>query len=207
MDGIIIDSEPLQMIAINQVMAQWNVQLSDREFQKMIGRKLADDFDEMKQQYRIPVDYPTFAKQKRETYHSILEHNLVEMPGLSELLLRLKDAQFRLAVASSSVRADVDMVVQGLNIADFFEVLATGDEVAEGKPNPALFQLAANRLQLAVDQCVAVEDSNPGLQAAKSAGMKCIIVPHQHTAHQDFSTADKIVGSLDEVTFDLIQSL
>jgi HAD superfamily hydrolase (TIGR01509 family) len=129
------------------------------------------------------------------------------MPGLSELLLRLKDAQFRLAVASSSVRADVDMVVQGLNIADFFEVLATGDEVAEGKPNPALFQLAANRLQLPVDQCVAVEDSNPGLQAAKSAGMKCIIVPHQHTAHQDFSTADKIVGSLDEVTFDLIRSL
>jgi HAD superfamily hydrolase (TIGR01509 family) len=207
MDGIIIDSEPLQMIAINQVMAQWNIHLTDKEFQKMIGRKLADDFAEMQQQYNIPVDYPTFAKQKREAYHSILEKNLVEMPGLSPLLDRLLTAKYRLAVASSSSRRDVNMVLNGINIADKFEVIASGDEVEEGKPNPALFLLAAKRLNLPVSDCVAIEDSNPGLRAAKDAGMKCIIVPHQHTQEQDFSRADVIVNSLDDITIELIQRL
>ena len=207
MDGIIIDSEPLQMIAINQVMAQWKVQLTGREFQQMIGRKLADDFADMQQQYKIPVDYATFAKQKRETYHSILEQNLVEMPGLSALLARLLAAKLRLAVASSSVRADVTMVLDGLHITDKFEVIASGDEVQEGKPNPALFLLAAQRLQVPVTNCVAIEDSNPGLRAAKDAGMKCIVVPHQHTQHQDFSRADTIVDSLDEITIDRIYRL
>ena len=207
MDGIIIDSEPLQMIAINQVMAQWNVRLTDKEFQKMIGRKLADDFAEMQLQYHIPVDYSTFAKQKKTAYHSILEQNLVEMPGLSPLLARLLTAKLRLAVASSSVRADVDMVLNGIKISAQFEVIASGDEVEEGKPNPALFLLAAQRLQVPVTACVAIEDSNPGLRAAKDAGMKGIIVPHQHTQHQDFSRADIIVNSLDDITNELIRSL
>jgi HAD superfamily hydrolase (TIGR01509 family) len=207
MDGIIIDSEPLQMIAINRVMAQWKVQLTDREFQKMIGRKLADDFADMQREYRIPVEYATFAKQKRETYHSILEQNLVEMPGLSALLSRLLAAKLRLAVASSSVRADVAMVLDGLHITDKFEVIASGDEVQEGKPNPALFLLAAQRLRVPVTDCVAIEDSNPGLRAAKDAGMKCIVVPHQHTRHQDFARADIIVNSLDEITIELINKL
>ncbi|MCX7918150.1 MAG: HAD family phosphatase [bacterium] len=207
MDGIIIDSEPLQMIAINQVMAQWNIQLSEIEFQKMIGRKLADDFSEIQRQYHIPVDYATFAQQKRAAYHSILAKNLVEMPGLSPLLERLLAAKFRLAVASSSVRTDVDMVLTGLNIKDKFEVIASGDEVKEGKPNPALFLLAASRLNLPPSNCVAIEDSNPGLRAAKDAGMKCIIVPHQHTRNQDFSRADIIVDSLDAISIELIQTL
>ncbi|MDI6783911.1 MAG: HAD family phosphatase [bacterium] len=207
MDGIIIDSEPLQMIAINQVMAQWNVKLSVQEFQKMIGRKLADDFADMKKEYNILVDYSTFAKQKREAYHSILENNLVEMPGLSPLLSRLLNAKYRLAVASSSVRADVDMVLNGLSIADKFAVVASGDEVEEGKPNPALFLLAANRLNVPVTECVAIEDSNPGLRAAKDSGMKCIVVPHQHTQHQDFARADIIVDSLNDITVSLIRSL
>ena len=207
MDGIIIDSEPLQMIAINQVMAQWNVKLSVQEFQKMIGRKLADDFADMKQQYQIPIDYLTFAKQKREAYHSILEQNLIEMPGLSPLLSRLLNAKYRLAVASSSVRADVNMVLDGLNITEKFAVVTSGDEVEEGKPNPALFLLAAKRLNVPVTQCVAIEDSNPGLRAAKDAGMKCIVVPHQHTRHQDFSRAHIIVDSLDDITIDLIRRL
>ncbi|MFB3897456.1 MAG: HAD family hydrolase [bacterium] len=207
MDGILIDSEPLQMIAINQVMAQWQVQLTDREFQKMIGRKLADDFKTMQRKYSIPVDYATFAKQKKEAYHSILEQNLIEMPGLSPLLSRLLSAQLRLAVASSSVRADVTMVLNGLQITDKFEVIASGDEVQEGKPNPALFLLAAQRLQVPVADCVAIEDSNPGLRAAKDAGMKCIVVPHQHTRHQDFSRADVIVKSLDEITLELIKQI
>ena len=85
------------------------------------------------------------------------------------------------------------MVLDVLGVRSSFQAVATGDEVAEGKPHPALYLLAAARLGVAPAACVALEDSPRGVQSAKTAGMRCIAVPEGET---DVAGADVVCESL-----------
>src|SRR5208337_345245 len=97
MDGIIVDSEPLQMLAINQVIAQWNIRLTEEDFLPMIGRRLSDDFVDLKRKFPVPVEYPEFAKMKNQAYQTLIQNSIQEMPGLSRLLKELKTENILLA--------------------------------------------------------------------------------------------------------------
>jgi HAD superfamily hydrolase (TIGR01509 family) len=207
MDGIIIDSEPLQMVAINQVMAQWDIQLSEEDFLPMIGRRLSDDFVDLKKKFPVPVEYPEFAKMKNQAYQNLIQHSIQEMPGLSRLLKELKKANILLAVASGSGRWDIDLVLEGLGLSSAFDVITSGNEVTHGKPHPEIYILTANRLQIAPEFCVAFEDTSYGVTSAKSAGMKCVAVPHKYTVTHDFREADMVADSLQKLTVSLLQEL
>lgn len=207
MDGIIIDSEPLQMLAINHVMSQWNIQLSEEDFLPMIGRRLSDDFVDLKRKYPVPVEYPEFAKMKNQAYQNLIRHSIQEMPGLSRLLKELKNNNILLAVASGSGRWDIDLVLEGLGLSSTFDVITSGNEVTHGKPHPEIYLLAADRLKTEPKHCVAFEDTFYGVTSAKSAGMKCVAVPHKYTLTHDFREADKVVGSLQEITVGLLGNL
>ncbi len=207
MDGIIIDSEPLQMVAINQVMAQWDIHLSEEDFLPMIGRRLSDDFVDLKNKFPVPVEYPEFAKMKNQAYQDLIRDSIQEMTGLSRLLKELKKAHILLAVASGSGRWDIDLVLKGLGLSFMFDVITSGNEVTHGKPHPEIYLLTASRLQIAPPFCVAFEDTSYGLTSAKSAGMKCIAIPHKYTITHDFHEADMVVDSLQKITVALLQKL
>ena len=207
MDGIIIDSEPVQMVSINQVLAQWNIQLTEAEYIPLVGRRLSDDFVHMKQTYPIPVDYPEFVRQKNAAYQELIQQHAKEMPGLTALLQRLKSAGMKTAVASGSIRKDIELVLRCLKVTDYYDSITSGDEVTHGKPHPEIYLTAAARLNLPPAHCVAVEDTGYGIHASKDAGMKAIAIPHPYTRHQDFSRADKVLDSLEAITPDLLNSL
>jgi HAD superfamily hydrolase (TIGR01509 family) len=207
MDGIIIDSEPVQMVAINQVLAQWNIQLTEAEYIPLVGRRLSDDFIQMKKTYSIPVEYPEFVQQKNATYQELIQHHAFEMPGLTELLQRLKSTGIKTAVASGSIRNDIELVLRCLDVTHYFDSITSGDEVTHGKPHPEIYLKAAERLNIPPAHCVAVEDTGYGIHASKDAGMKSIAIPHPYTRHQDFSRADKVLISLQLISLDLLNSL
>ena len=207
MDGVIIDSEPIQMLAINKVLAQWSIQLSDKDFIPMIGRRLSDDYNYLKERFGIPVDFPEFWKMKNATYQNLIKESIEEMPGLSRLITELKQAGIKRAVASGSIRADIDIVLNGLGLQSEFDVITAGNEVKHGKPHPEIYLLTSSRLEVNPEDCVALEDTYYGLCSAKSAGMKCIAVPHKYTAQQDFSRADLTTDSLNNISLSVIQQL
>jgi len=80
-----------------------------------------------------------------------------------------------------------------------FDEIVTGSEVEHNKPHPEIYLTAAERLGLAPASCVALEDSQPGVESAKAAGMICFAVPTEHTCHQNFERADAVLASLPEV--------
>jgi len=207
MDGVIIDSEPVQMKAINLVMAQWSVQLEEKDFIPMIGRRLADDYEYLQNKFGVPIPFEAFFRQKTDAYQQLMKNEAVEMPGLTPLLKRLQSAGIKAAIASGSCPEDIEMVVNALRITAYFENLTSGHEVVNGKPHPEIYQLAANRLGIPYADCAAIEDTCYGVQSSKDAGMKCIAFPHPYTRHQDFSRADASVSSLDDITIDFLNTL
>lgn len=207
MDGVIIDSEPIQMMSINEVLSQWGVQLSEEEYIPLVGRRLSDDYAYMKKVYHLPLEYPEFFVQKTEAYGRLIRKNGVEMPGLSELLNRLDRYGVKKSVASGSICEDIELVLNLLKVRDRFDYITGGDEVSIGKPDPEIYLAAARKVGVSPSECVALEDTYYGLAAAKDAGMKCIAFPHRYTMMQDFSRADAVIESLDDITEQLLDSL
>lgn len=129
------------------------------------------------------------------------------MPGLLESLERFKAAGFKLAVASSGAQKYIELVLNKFEINGYFDAVVTGDDVKVGKPHPEAYLIAAEKLRVGAQECLVLEDATKGIQSAKAAGCKCVAVSNPNVPAQDFSEADVVVNSLDEVTLDLIKEL
>ena len=128
------------------------------------------------------------------------------MPGALELIETLHGKK-RLALATSSFRENAELVLRRLDLARYFEAIATNESVARVKPHPDLFLYVAERLGVDASECVVLEDAEKGVLAAHAAGMKVIAVPTRETRGNDFSKATRVVSSLVEVTLPLLDSL
>ncbi|USQ75908.1 HAD family hydrolase [Ornithinimicrobium cryptoxanthini] len=130
------------------------------------------------------------------------------LPGAVEAVQRLA-ARWPLALASSSARRLIDTSLETLGITDLFQVSVSTEEVARGKPAPDGFLRACELLGVEPARAVALEDSSNGLRSASAAGMRVIAVPHKAFPPADdaLALADVVVGSLDEVTVDLVAGL
>lgn len=143
----------------------------------------------------------------RDHHERLQAEFLTPLPGVVALLESVRAHRLRTAVASTSRLARVRELLEQLGLTDKFDAVAAGDEVPRAKPAPDVYQLAARRLAVAAPACVALEDSESGVRAAKAAGMRCIAVPSELTRGTDFSAADVVVGSLLEVTVEIITVL
>lgn len=123
------------------------------------------------------VDVDTYVKKVYELSFQIQDTRLPEKKGLHEILEFFKQNGVKLAVASSTVRPRVEKNLKKSGILEYFDVLTTGDEVSEGKPNPEIFQKAAKKLGLAPEECYVFEDSFNGVRAGHAAGCCTVMVP------------------------------
>jgi HAD superfamily hydrolase (TIGR01509 family) len=98
-------------------------------------------------------------------------------PGARNLLAALANARVPCAVASSSSRQEISARLSRVGVLDFFDAIAGGDEVVRGKPDPAVYELAASRLSKTPSECLAFEDSGNGALAAHRAGIQVVTVP------------------------------
>jgi len=123
------------------------------------------------------------------------------------LLALLKKNNFSIAVASSSVMNHIEMIISGLKIQSYFQVVVSGQFVKRGKPYPDINLEAARQLHVKPEDCLVLDDAQSGVESAKRGNMKIIAVPNKFTINQTFSSADLIVDSLDKIDLDLILSV
>lgn len=203
-----IDSEPLQHQAFNRYLAPRVGQtLTDDEFRGMVGIHERENWRWVRERFGLTSPIDVMMRERNELYEALLRAHVRPMPGLRELVARLRAARYRLAVASSSPRAQIRMVVAALDLDADFDAYASGWEVAKSKPDPAVMLLAASRLGVPPRVCVVFEDSSAGLTAARAAGMVAVGVPNAYTERQDLSSAHVVVASLRDVTPQLLAEL
>ncbi|MBI4301384.1 MAG: HAD-IA family hydrolase, partial [Chloroflexi bacterium] len=118
----------------------------------------------------------------------------------------LKAEGYCLALATSST-SSVDLVIDGLGLRNIFDVIVSGHDVVRPKPDPEIFVLTAQKLGVSPAECLVLEDSAAGVEAAQKAGMRCIAIPSEATKGQDFSQADLIIESLAQIKLALIEGL
>jgi HAD superfamily hydrolase (TIGR01509 family) len=199
MDGVLVDSEPVHFEATRLLLLEHGVTYAPDEKENFYGCTDLEVFRQLRERYRLPADERDLAEAWVTRAAGLLAHRMVPMAGVPEVLRQLQAEGWRLALASSSSPAIIETTIAGLGLAGMFETTVSGRDVAEGKPAPDIFLEAVRRLGLRPDRCLVVEDSYNGLQAARAAGIPCIVIPCQSTAGQDFSGATARLASLHEL--------
>ncbi|XP_055829279.1 haloacid dehalogenase-like hydrolase domain-containing protein At4g39970 [Solanum dulcamara] len=153
----------------------------------------------------------TLQDWKTERYKQIIKSGTVEpRPGVLRLMDEAKAAGKMLAVCSAATKSSVVLCLENLIGLDRFHGLdcfLAGDDVKEKKPDPSIYITAAKKLGVSENNCLVVEDSVIGLQAATGAGMSCVITYTSSTADQDFKEAIAIYPDLSDVGFNDLESL
>ena len=205
LDGLLTDTERLHCQAWRQTLAGVGVDVSEDEYAAhWIRAGLGiDGFVRVR---GLRHDPQILQRSKRDVFAALLDTSLCAMPGALDLVEALHGKK-RLAVATSSFRENAELILHRLNLAPYFDTVATNESVARVKPHPDLFLYVAQRLGVVASECVVLEDAEKGVLAAHAAGMKVIAVPTRETRGNDFSKATRVVSSLAEVTLPMLDSL
>ncbi len=145
--------------------------------------------------------------RKEAAFRRIIETDFPAMPGVDQLLGRLHQADFRLAVGSSGPPENVDFVLQKLGAGRLFDAVVTGSDVARGKPDPQVFLVAAERLAMPPARCAVIEDAPAGIAAAHAAGMASVGLVSTGRTLADLAAAGAMVRSLDEISPPMLRAL
>ncbi len=205
LDGVIVDTEPLQHRAYNAVLQQFGVSVDQEEYgREWIAAGRGPEY--AVRTYRLPIAAEALKRLKEPVYHELLRAQVTLMPGAPAALQRLS-ARFPIALATNSSELDTGFILERFDLRRYFTAVVTREQYAAAKPAPDAFATAAARLDLPPAACVVFEDAYKGVVAATEAGCVCVAFPHDYTVGNDFSRARRVIGSLDEATIALIEEL
>jgi beta-phosphoglucomutase len=215
-DGVITDSEVLHLRAYNQVLAQYGIEISTRDYYKeYLGLSDLDCFKALvdKKVLQKPAkSIESLAEEKTEVFERLAETEGKIIEGVRDLLLMLSRYKIPMAICSGALLTEIELVLEQARLRSFFEVIVSAEYVRKGKPSPEGFLLTLKKLNhgrqnaISANQCVVIEDSRWGLEAARAAGMHSVAVTNSYDA-DELTLAEKIVTKLGELSIDDLQNL
>lgn len=198
MDGVLVDTGDLHFQAWRRLLGELGQSLTEEEFRATFG--LRNDLTLRDLLGDVPAEEIERLSQRKEAFFREDAAGRVRpLPGAVELVRRARKAGRRMALVTSTPRANIDLVLQSAGLAGAFDAIVAAEDVSQGKPDPEGFLLAARMLSVAPERCLVVEDAPGGIEAARRAGMRSLAVATTHD-RQELAAADSVVDSLDEVT-------
>ena len=199
MDGTLVESTEADYLAWKWLFADYNQAFSFQEYIPLLGIKSADVLHH-KLQLNGEALHQALHK-KMDYFKEVVEDNGIRaVPFAQSFLQSLKDYPVKVALATSSRREKMQLVMEKMEFLHYFDVIVTGEEVHHGKPAPDIFIQAAQKLGISPEKCVVIEDAANGVAAAKNAQMKCIAITTTHSAEQ-LLYADLVVDSFEKADF------
>ncbi len=195
MDGTLVDSERVIMRAWMAVTRDMGLSLKPDEFMQVVGLNVEESDAVLAALLGDPGMLDQVRRAVRERLAGSVAYPLKR--GAMELLTVLREQGVPCAVASSSSAREIEERLTRVGVLHFFETIAGGDEVDRGKPDPAVYQLAAARLGISPVHCLAFEDSPHGAASASAAGATVVLVPDLREATPELGRSVSLVlGSL-----------
>lgn len=219
-NGVIIKDEAIHQQLIEAILIEENLRPSPQEYREIcLGRSdrvcLADIF---KRRGRVVTDsyLNQIVTRKAEAYQRQLEtlEKLPIYPGVEDLIFQIRVAQLPMGVVSGALRCEVELVLSRAQLTQYFTVIVAGDDIKVSKPEPDGYILAVERLnqqypelKAHASECLAIEDTLAGIEAAKRAGMQVVGVANTYPFHMLQRQASWTVDYLNELELDRVQQV
>lgn len=201
-DGVILDSERLMYLVMQNMFAQYNVDLPLSLWSQSIGTQ--DGFDSLnylQHQCHKTIDRKDFYARRNQLFNKMVDQEEV-LPGVRSILQQAEQLGLKVGLATSSRGDWPRRHLKRLGLTDYFSTIKSWDDVVSVKPDPELYIRSLESLQVAPKEAIAIEDSFNGSLAAKKAGMYCIVVPNAVTKQMPFGHVDGCFKSLQDVSIE-----
>lgn len=208
MDGVIVNTEPLYLDNVRDILTELNVEITDEELYSYVGISSPKMWQILKARYGLPQDVCWLVDTEQSRVLSTFQEmdSLEPIAGIPTLIEFLQQNHIKIGLASSSLRRNVDLILQGLRLTDCFEATVSGEEVSNGKPHPEIFLACAAKLRIQPDRCLVLEDSPHGITGANLAQMTTIGFVNPHSGNQDLTHADHVAAKIDGELYDFIRA-
>lgn len=204
MDGVLVDSQPYHFKADIDTMAEYGVIKDQKFYESFAGTLTADRMRTLKEMFGLDVPVEEMTIKRENMILDIMgKEDIKPVLGIPEFLRSIKEKGLTTAVASSSDYKLINLILDRLKIAKYFDSVTSGSDVKRGKPSPDVFLLAAERISIEPAECLVVEDSENGVKAAKAAGMKALGYINPTSGKQDLSLADFITDDFKKISIDM----
>ena len=205
LDGVLVDTGEFHFQAWSGLLPEYGIPFTCELFQATFGMNNAGMLSTLLGQRLTPELLTEISDRKEQRFREAVRGRAQPLPGVLAWLERLKAAGLRQAIASSAPPANIDALVDELDLRAYFGAIVSGFDLP-GKPDPALLLKAARLIDVPPERCIVVEDAVAGVEAARRAGMKCIAVTTTNPAHA-LKAADVVVERLDALPTDTFQRL
>ena len=216
-DGVICDSEYLHYRALNTVFNRYGVDVPKAvHWDKYLGYTDVENIEAVNRDYAMGLDAAgirTIMAEKKEAFDAMARIESLVIEGVEPFVRMLVENGIDLAICSGALRSDIDLMLNGSGFADAFKVIVTADDITKGKPDPQGYRLALDRLNavggggIKPSNCVVIEDSHWGLEAAAAAGMHTVAVTNTYGREELEGKAEYVVDRLDLVSCEKLRGL
>ncbi|MBD2664529.1 HAD-superfamily hydrolase, subfamily IA, variant 3 [Richelia sinica FACHB-800] len=219
-NGVIIKDEPIHLTLIDEILVQENLQpqrLDER--QACLGRSDRACFQQLlKNRGRVVTEEYLTQLLTRKAQSYILElEKLDKLPlysGIEDLIFQIRSQHLKLAIVSGALRQEIELVLKRAKLDDYFPLIISGDDITTSKPEPDGYLLAVEKLNkdyadlnLQPQECLAIEDTPAGIQAAKRAKMQVVGVANTYPFHMLQRQANWTVDYLTDLELERVQEI
>lgn len=204
MDGVIADSEPTYLEAINLMLTPTGHRMSEQQYEEVIGSSTKFTWDTILKTFGLEGDMEEYVRRYDRAVVELLRRPRPPLPGVRELLAELRRLRVPAALATSSWQGWAEALLGAIGLDGAFDVVVWREMVERAKPAPDLFLRAAELVEVEPARCIVLEDTAPGLYAAKAAGMLAVQVRSASTALPPQPHADLVLDSLEDFPLELV---
>jgi HAD superfamily hydrolase (TIGR01509 family) len=201
LDGVLADSEPWWNEIDAKLLSEYGVTYRGEHHRDVLGVSYPLAVEFYKKAFGISAPTEKLMQRRGEIATEFFADRVGLFPQVKEVLEELQQMQLNLAVATSSVSASARPFLDRHQLTAFFEVIITGDEIERGKPHPEIYLRTAEKLSLAPNECLVIEDSLSGVAAGTAAGMRVAAIPDRRfvdpRAYEN--QADYLLNDLSEI--------
>lgn len=198
-DGLLVETEVIYYEAVRDALAELGITLTQEHWAAEYlsrGRRTSEIVAELG---LAQTDSVRFAEERNKRYYPALEMGPPLSPYVDEVLGELK-GRYLIGLVTGNTRHAIETVHRNTGFLKVFDLIVTSEDFERPKPYPDSYKVAAERLSVSPEQCVAVEDSRRGMNAALDAGIRCVVVPGVLTRGQSFDGALAVLPSLRGLT-------
>lgn len=210
MDGTLVDTAELHFAAWVKLCAELGHPFTRDDFTATFGKRNPEIMAYLFPGRFNDAEVLALGTRKEDYYKLEARHGVELLPGVRSLLEGLHAAGFAQAIGTSAPRGNADLILDLTGTHQLFQAVVSMEDTQRGKPDPQVFLVGAEKVNVSPERCVVVEDAVAGVQAAKAGGMKCIavrFVGHHGAARLQEAGADLIVDSLEQVTVQTVEAL
>lgn len=205
MDGVISDTQKLHSKIEAELLSRYGIKITPSEITaKYSGVRTKEFFDDLLKEQNQEYNLDLLMEEKWSQMEMYASESVDAIEGSIDLIRKLHNENYPLAVASASNLDYVRTVLRTLDVIDHFSYIVSGDMVSKGKPNPESLLLASSKIGIPPEYCLVIEDGVSGMQAANTGGMKCIgLVGNLSKSYP----TKNLVTSLSEITQEYINQI